>query len=214
MPATRSLAGGLILGELSRVLLSARLKVLRLVAWKRWQAVAEPDVALPAEKSLVYLGDVFINFRNHTYQWVLIKVFELPANADDHDVLVLLTSHVRYRDSYAAPEFEDAKTIHGPYWLSAIDSGVFSPVSAADAEALIRTWAEYAAPLPDGRREEMEHELYPRIREATSRYQLPDLRDTAEHDWGKTVGSATGFFEFVLINRDKGTLALVVASDD
>ena len=176
--------------------------------------MADPDVAVPAEESLVYRGDVFVNFRNHTYQWVLIKLFDLPANADDSEILALLTHHVRYRDSYAASEFSDAKTIHGPYWLSAIDSGVFSPVAAMDAEALIRTWAEYAAPLPDGRREEMEHELYPRIREATSQYQLPDLRDTAEHDWGSTVGSITGFFEFVLINRDKRSLALVVASDD
>jgi hypothetical protein len=176
--------------------------------------MAEPGVAVPAEKSLIYQGDVFINFRNHTYQWVSIKLFELPADVDDNDVLALLTRHVRYRDSYAASEFEDAKTIHGPYWLNAIDSGVFVPVSAADAEALIRTWAEYAAPLPDGRRQEMEDKLYPRIREATSRYQLPDLRDTAEHDWGSTVGSITGFFEFVLINRHAGSVALAVASDD
>jgi hypothetical protein len=176
--------------------------------------VSESYVAAPSDESLVYLGDVFINFRNHTYQWVSIKLFELPADADDNEVLASLIRHVRYRDSYAAPDFEDAKTIHGPYWLSEIDSGVFCPVLAADAEALIRTWAEYAAPLPDGRREEMEHDLYARIREATSRYQLPDLRDTAEHDWGSTVGSITGFFEFILLNRNKGSLALVVASDD
>jgi hypothetical protein len=176
--------------------------------------VNRSDVAVPEGESLVYVGDVFINFRNHTYQWVRIKLFELPTEADDKEVLASLIRHVRYRDSYAAPEFEDAKTIHGPYWLSAIDSGVFSPALAADAKALLRTWAEYAAPLPDGRRQEMERELYPRIREATSRYQLPDLRGTAEHDWGSTVGSATGFFEFVLINRAKGSLALVVASDD
>ena len=55
--------------------------------------MAEPDVALPAEESLVYLGDEFINFRNHTYQWVLIKLFELPAHAADHEVLALLTNH-------------------------------------------------------------------------------------------------------------------------
>lgn len=176
--------------------------------------MAEPGVAVPAEESLVYQGDLFINFRNHTYQWVSIKLFALPADADDNEILALLTRHIRYRDSYAEPEFSDAETIHGPYWLSAIDSKVFFPVLAADAEALIRTWAEYAAPLPDGRREEMEHKLYPRIREATSRYQLRDLRDVAEHDWGSTVGSITGFFEFVLIDRGKGSLALVVASDD
>ena len=178
----------------------------------------EPGVAgngaAPAEELLVYQGDVFINFRNHTYQWVSVKLFALPADADDHEVLALLIRHVRYRDSYAAPDFEDAKTIHGPDWLNAVRPEVFFTVSAPDAEALIRTWAEYAAPLPDGRREEMEQSLYPRIRSATSRYQLPDLRDVAEHDWGSTVGSATGFFEFVLIDRHAGSVALVVASDD
>ena len=176
--------------------------------------MTHPDVHVPAEESLVYQGDVFINFRNHTYQWVRIKLFALPANYADEELLALLTRHIRYRDSYAASEFNDAETIHGPYWLNAIDGGVFEPKSAADIEPLVRTWAEYAAPLPSGRREEMERELYSRIRAATSRYQLPDLRDTAEHDWGKTVGSITGFFEFVLIDRSKGTLALVVASDD
>ncbi len=170
--------------------------------------------AVPAEERLVYQGEVFINFRNHTYQWVSIKLFEFPADIDDDAVLSLLIRHVRYRDSYGGTGDKDMETIHGPYWLYAITPEVFSPVSPADAEALIRTWAEYAAPLPDAYRDEMEQELYPRIRCATSRYQLPDLRDSAEHDWGSSVGSLTGFFEFVLIDRHAGSVALVVASDD
>ncbi|CPR11886.1 hypothetical protein BN971_03179 [Mycobacterium bohemicum DSM 44277] len=129
-------------------------------------------------------------------------------------MLRLLVGHIRYRDSYGGTGDKDMETIHGPYWLYAVTPELFSPVSATDAETLIRTWAEYAAPLPDGRRDEMERELYPRIRNATSRYQLPDLRDTAEHDWGSSVGSVTGFFEFVLIDRSAGDVALVVASDD
>jgi hypothetical protein len=172
--------------------------------------------AVPAEERLVYEGNVFINFRNHTYQWVSIKLFALPADADDYAVLHLLIRHVRYRDSYGGTGERDMETIHGPYWLCAITPEVFSPVSASDAEALIRTWAEYAAPLPNTRREEVEQQLYPRIRNATSRYQLADLRETAQHDqgWGSSVGSATGFFEFVLIDRRAGSVALVVASDD
>lgn len=178
--------------------------------------VNDPGVAVPAEESLVYQGHVFINFRNHTYQWVIIKLFELPADADDHEVLSLLTRHVRYRDSYNGTGDEDMKTIHGPYQLSALTPESFFSAPADDIEALIRTWAEYAAPLPDPRRTEMERELYPRIREATSAYQLLDLRDTAQHDegWGTSVGSITGFFELVLINRHARSVALVVASDD
>ena len=168
--------------------------------------------ARPAEELLVYEGDVFINFRT-SRQWVLIKLFALPPAADDHQVLALLIHHPRYRDSYAAPEFKDAETIHGPYWLNAITPEVFSPVASADAEALIRTWADYTVPLADDDRAAMEREVYPRIREATSRYQLPDMRDTAQHDWGYVVGS-DGFHEFVLINRQTNIVALLVASDD
>jgi hypothetical protein len=164
------------------------------------------------EDRLLYQGEVFINFRT-SRQWVLIKLFALPANTDDREVLALLIRHVRYRDSYAAPEFRDAENIHGPYWLNAITPEVFSPVSAADAEALIRTWANYTVPLAEADRAAMESEVYPRIREASSLYQLPDLRDTAQHDWGYVVGS-DGFHEFVLINRRTNNLALLVASDD
>jgi hypothetical protein len=145
---------------------------------------------------------------------VSIKLFGLPADSDDHEVLSLLIHHVRYRDSYGGTGDRDMETIHGPYWLYAITPEVFSPASGPDAEALIRTWAEYAAPLADGTREEMERELYPRIRSATGRYQLPDLRDVAQHEWGSSVGSLTGFFEYVLIDRRAGSVALVVASDD
>ncbi|MCV7198518.1 hypothetical protein [Mycobacterium angelicum] len=171
---------------------------------------------MPAEELLVYQGEVFINFRNHTYQWVSIKLFALHADADDDAVLQLLIRHVRYRASYNGTGDKDMENTHGPYWLRAITPKSFSPVSATDAEPLLRTWAEYAAPLPDARRDDMERELYPRIRSATSCYLLPDLRDTAQHDegWGSSVGSVTGFFEFVLIDRAAASVALVVASDD
>lgn len=171
---------------------------------------------MPAEETLVYQGEVFINFRNHAYQWVSINIFELSGDVDDREALTLLVRHVRYRDSYNGTGDKDMETIHGPYKLTAITPESFCPASAEEIETLIRTWAEYAAPLPDSRRVEMERELYPRLRESTSSYQLPDLRDTAQHDegWGSSVGSATGFFEFVLIDRPKRSVALVVASDD
>lgn len=168
--------------------------------------------ALPVEEQLVYEGKVFINFRT-SRQWVSIKLFALPADTDDHSVLQLLIRHVRYRDSYGGTGDKDMETIHGPYWLDAITPEAFSPVPAVDAEALIRTWADYTVPLTDDDRAAMEHEVYPRIREATVCYQLADLRDTAQHDWGSSVGS-DGFHEFVLIDRRAGSVALLVASDD
>jgi hypothetical protein len=165
------------------------------------------DLTVPVEERLVYQGEVFINFRT-SRQWVSIKLFALPANIDDHAVLALLIGHVRYRDSYGGTGDKDMETIHGPYWLDAITPEVFTPASAADAEALLRTWAEYDVPLTDGDRAAMEREVYPRIQEATSRYQLPDITDTAQHDWGSSVGN-TGFHEFVLIDRHIDRVALL-----
>jgi hypothetical protein len=171
------------------------------------------ESSTPAQQQLVYQGEVFINFRS-SRQWVSIKLFTLPdADIDDWAALDLLLGHVRYRDSYSGTHQKDMKTIHGPYRLDAITPDSFSPVSSPDTEALLRTWAEYNKPLPDDNRAAMERELYPRIRDATSRYQLADLRQTAEHDWGYVVGT-TGFHEFVLIDRQAGILALAVASDD
>lgn len=174
--------------------------------------MAESDVALPAEELLVYQGEVLVNFQT-SRQWVSIKLFAVAAVSDDEDVLEALTHHVRYRDSYAASVFTDAETIHGPYWLHAITPQSFVPASASDTEALIRTWAEYTVPLTDVDRAAMEREVYPRIADASRIYRLPDLRDTAQHDWGQTVG-ADGFHEFVLIDRRNDVVALVVASDD
>jgi hypothetical protein len=201
----------LILGEVSRVLLSAWIAAPRLW-WKEVASVNESDVAVPAEESLVYHGDVFINFRT-TRQWVSIKLFALMPDMDDRTVMARLIQHVRYRDSYAEPAFKDAENIHGPYWLSAISAGSFAAVSAADAETLIRTWANYTEPPTGDIRSAMEHEAYQRIRGATKCYQLPDMRDTAQHDWGYVVGS-DGFYELVLINRNSSSVALLVASDD
>jgi len=165
-----------------------------------------------AEERLAYKGGVFINFRT-SRQWVSIKLFALPANTDDHAVLSLLISNVRYRDSYGGTGDKDMETIHGPYWLYAITPEVFSPASASDAEALIRTWTQYDVPLTADDCAAMEREVYPRIQEATSRYHLPDLTDTAQHDWGSSIGT-DGFHEFVLIDRRSASVALLVASDD
>lgn len=176
----------------------------------------EPGVvesgSMHAEDLLVYQGEVFINFRT-SRQWVSIKLFEFPADTDDYEVLALLVRHVRYRDSYGGTGDKDMETLHGPYWLDAITPEVFSPAAGADVEALIRTWAEYDVPLTEGDRAAMERECYSRIREAMSRYRLPDLRETALHDWGWAIGNE-GFHEFVLIDRRRDTVVLLVASDD
>lgn len=164
------------------------------------------------DETLVYQRELLINFRT-SRQWVSLKLFTTTAGTEDAEVLASLIRHVRYRDSYAASEFTDSETIHGPYWLNAITPNVFQAVAAGDVEAFIRTWAEYTVPLTDNDRAAMEREVYPRVANATSRYQLPDLRETALHDRGRIV-RVDGFHEFVLIDRGIDAVTLIVASDD
>ena len=78
---------------------------------------------------MAYRGEVFVNFQT-TRQWVSIKLFALPPDADDRAVLASLLRHARYRDSYAGTGDKDMETIHGPYRLSAITVDSFVPISA------------------------------------------------------------------------------------
>ncbi|OHU52323.1 hypothetical protein BKG82_18835 [Mycobacteroides chelonae] len=183
--------------------------------------MTETSAHATAEEQLVYERTIFIN-PPVTRQWVDIKLFTLPPDVDDQTALALMIAHVRYRDSYASSTFADAKTIHGPYRLSAITPETFTIADAADVDTAIRTWAEHVirdwdddfVSWPQAQREEMDREVYARIHRATVIYRLPDIRATAQHDWGDVVGSDAGFHEFVIIDRSAGELALVVASDD
>ena len=174
--------------------------------------MTESTTPSATDEQLVYRGTIFIN-PSVTRQWVDIKMFSLPDGVDDRTALAMMIAHVRYRDSYAGTGDKDMVDIHGPYWLRAITPETFTVADPAAVENLIRTWADYSVRWHDADREAVQRQVYARIERATVIYQLPNIRATAQHDWGEVVGS-DGFHEFVLIDRAAGELALVVASDD
>ncbi|WP_162625462.1 hypothetical protein [Mycolicibacterium llatzerense] len=174
--------------------------------------MAESTTPSATDEQLVYRGTIFIN-PSVTRQWVDIKMFSLPDGVDDRTALAMMIAHVRYRDSYAGTGDKDMVDIHGPYWLRAITPETFTVADPAAVENLIRTWADFSVRWHDADREAVQRQVYARIERATVIYQLPNIRATAQHDWGEVVGS-DGFHEFVLIDRAAGELALVVASDD
>lgn len=176
----------------------------------------DPGATPPAATTpdLTYEGTRFINFDNATFQWVNVKLFGLPGpDLDDRAVLSLLLANPRYRDSYAGTGDEDMETIHGPFRLDAITVDSFAPVDAAAEIATLGEWAERFAPLPQAVAEQMETEVYRRVRDATSRYRLVNPGEDQFHEWGFAVGS-NGFHELVAIDRAAGSVALIVASDD
>ena len=182
------------------------------VAESEVDTMTESTTPSATDEQLVYRGTIFIN-PSVTRQWVDIKMFSLPDGVDDRTALAMMIAHVRYRDSYAGTGDKDMVDIHGPYWLRAITPETFTVADPAAVENLIRTWADYSVRWHDADREAVQRQVYARIERATVIYQLPNIRATAQHDWGEVVGS-DGFHEFVLIDRAAGELALVVASDD
>lgn len=182
--------------------------------------MSSPNSAASAPSAgdpLVYTGETVVLFANATYQFVVLRHFLLPTGDDgstDAEVLAMLIQNPHYRGSFVGTGDADT-TIHGPYQVSAITADSFVAVAPTEAETLVRSWAAYAAPLPEVSGQVMDREVYPRMRTATSLYQLVALPQEAfETKWRLGIGSATGFHEFVAIDRLGGTVTLVMATDD
>jgi hypothetical protein len=95
-------------------------------------------------------GGAEIIFRNHTYQFVDLKLFALPDEAiDDREVFELLLRHRRYCDGYPERYVASPSPFHGPYVLEAITVDSYVATEPASAEVTLRAWAEEYAPLDD-----------------------------------------------------------------
>lgn len=135
----------------------------------------------------------------------------------DRSLLASLIEHEQYHDHYAGqdPTEQSHHSLHGPYRLEAITPGVFEPVPGEAARDELRGWvSSWVVPEEDGAEVEatLAAEVLPKL-EGDSLLRLPDLRDSAEHDWGWVVGH-TGFHEVVIVRRSAAMLTLLVASDD
>lgn len=149
-----------------------------------------------------------------TFCWVDIKRFVIDDDGSDEDLLATLIRHRQYQDHYAGqdPTQQAQHNLHGPYRLEAITPAVFEPSTPEQAREIIQSWADNPQPQPPHIRHRVEQRVYPLLSSGTL-YRLPDLRATAQHEWGWVVGFA-GFHEFVAIDRAAATLTLIVASDD
>lgn len=163
---------------------------------------------------LDYTGDEM--FHLDVGFWVDVKRFTIDEHASDEDLLRTLIAHPNFADHYAGQTVEDQHAdglhgLHGPYNLAQISPETYVEIEAAEAVGIVEAWVKELLPLPDGAEAAIRNQIVPLLQNVA--YRLPDIRATAEHEWGWVVGR-DGFHEFVIIDRPNTTLSLVVASDD
>jgi hypothetical protein len=148
------------------------------------------------------------------YQWIDLKHFHIDLNRNDGGLLAALIGHDQYHDHYAG---EDAieqhhHALHGPYRLEMITPNTFQPSTGREATQVIESWANRLGPESLESQAQLKSLVLPLFNTGTV-YRLPDIRLTAEHEWGWVVGQS-GFHKFVVIDRERVRLTLLVASDD
>lgn len=168
-----------------------------------------PDPVVFVSHDIVHFG------RNDT--WVDLKYFAIRSDVSDRLLLASLIEHEQYHDHYAGqdPTEQSHHPLHGPYRLEAITPGAFESTSTQEARDELRGWVgSWVVSEEDGPEVEatLALEVLPKL-VGDSIIRLPDLRESAEHDWGWVVGHA-GFHELVIIDRAAALLTLLVASDD
>ncbi len=169
-------------------------------------------------KPLNFVGHELVLFRVFGYHtWVDLKYFDVRPDVSDAALLTSLTAHEQYHDHYAGgdPTEQTHHCLHGPYRLEAITPGSFQAVSADSARKELMEWASsWVVQHDNGPVVEatLAAEVLPSVA-GDAVFRLPDLRQTAEHDWGWVVGHS-GFHEIVAVNRSNRMLTLLVASDD
>lgn len=171
-------------------------------------------------QELTHSDSAFINFRDyvfaesggHGFRWINVKKFRVPADAlGDQDVLAALIADVRFRNDYAGGGVEPDGTRLGPYWAQNITLDAYRAVTEDDAVNTLQAWVGQHDPLPGTLENVVAREVYSAVRVATSCYELVDLGREAFHDW---VGVHIDFNEFVAIDRQSSSMALIVAADD
>ena len=154
-----------------------------------------------------------------TFMWIQLTHLAIETAQDDRSLLASLIASPAYAHDYASP-FDAAAVVtepavHGGWWRGSIHPELFMPWAASDAESLIQDWTgnwtdlDYRPPPAVQRRLQ---DVYDLLRSGDL-YKLDDPGAEDEHEYGYVTGGM-GFHEFVVIDRNRRSVHVVVASDD
>jgi hypothetical protein len=171
--------------------------------------------------TLRLVGSDIVRMDEGTFMWIRLTHFAIETVQDDRSLLASLIASPGYAHDYASPFDAEAvvtePAIHGRWWRSNIHVELFEPWTAMDAESLLQGWADdqewtdpnYRQPLAVQRRLQ---DVYALLRSGDL-YKLRNPGAGDEHEYGFVTGGM-GFHEFVVIERSRRGLHVVVASDD
>ena len=162
-----------------------------------------------------------IHMGKSTYMWIQIVHFAIDTSKSDSTCLASLVASPGFAHDYASPYPSThaeltSDAVHGQWWLSALSSDCYQPITAEQAKHDLERWAneqdwvvpEYRQPADAMDRLRTVHAL---LRTGTV-YKLRNPGPDDGHDYAPVC--ITGFHEFAVINRDARQLHLIVASDD
>ena len=148
--------------------------------------------------------------------WIDVLTFRVHGSGDDAAVLAELLASRWYDYSYAEPRRgrPSARSgVHGPYVLASITPETFASTGREDARARVLAWADVPTGSPEDFSARFRGLLNAAFDGSGPLYELPDIRESAEHSWGFVVGG-DGFLEYVSISENRDSVVLLVASDD
>ncbi|MEV0891367.1 hypothetical protein [Promicromonospora sp. NPDC050262] len=155
-----------------------------------------------------------------TFMWIDHVQFTLDSTLDDRALLSALVSSSLYAHGYAWPYAHgaevdfDGRPVHGPWLAETLTSEMFTTVAAGDARRTVDTWLDDEMAEPQSVRTRARvARLLARALDSGTVYRL-DVPDDEEHRSNWVGVGATGFHEFVVIDREQEAMHLVVASDD
>jgi hypothetical protein len=165
------------------------------------------------EASLEYLGWHSYNFGDDSYRSVSIKRFAASRAVADAPLLVELLKHPRYRDHYAHGDTEltDCGPFHGPYRLDALTLAAYEPVSSDKGIAMLEEFAAMDGGSPAQVLAELAANVHPLIRTARACFQLRELGEDSQHDFGYVLDA---FHEIVAVGNEGTIIAVIVACID
>ena len=170
--------------------------------------------------TLRLVGSDIVHMDKGTFMWIRLTHFAIETAQDDRSLLASLIASPAYAHDYASP-FDAAAVVtepavHGGWWRGSIHPELFMPWAASDAESLIQDWTgnwthdlDYRPPPAVQRRLQ---DVYDLLRSGDL-YKLDNPGAEDEHEYGYVTGGM-GFHEFVVIDRNRGGVHVVVASDD